>query len=374
MILERVLTVIVVGSWILFILYIVRLLVYTSLTEGFSAAIIKLFRAGTLYVLLAVAAAISLLNSSLEFIQPEEVGVVVSLTSSNGYRPRPLRSGLHWIIPLAEEVHTYPVAWQTYTMSSKPNEGAKSGDDSIVARTSDGQEVTIDCTIIFQLDPEEAPRMYVEWQDRYITDLIRPTIRGLVRTYVSQYKVDEVNSSKRMDLEKDLTNELKTLLGDRGFNLDTFLLRNISFSKDYAAAVERKQVALQDTVKKQYEAEQIQKLALGEAARLRTLAQAEADALDMLGNALARNPDVITLRYVDKLSPNVQVMLLPRNNRRYSRTSGARPAWARRPGPVPPAPGWAALSMRSTSPPVRQGPVRSWPWAAAARDQSIMFW
>lgn len=314
MILERVLTVIVVGSWILFILYIVRLLVYTSLTEAFSAAIIKLFRAGTLYVLLAVAAAISLLNSSLEFIQPEEVGVVVSLTSSNGYRPRPLRSGLHWIIPLAEEVHTYPVAWQTYTMSSKPNEGAKSGDDSIVARTSDGQEVTIDCTIIFQLDPEEAPRVYVEWQDRYITDLIRPTIRGLVRTYVSQYKVDEVNSSKRMDLEKDLTNELKTLLGDRGFNLDTFLLRNISFSKDYAAAVERKQIALQDTVKKQYEAEQIQKLALGEAARLRTLAQAEADALDMLGNALARNPDVITLRYVDKLSPNVQVMLLPSNN------------------------------------------------------------
>ena len=314
MILERVLSVIVVTSWILFILYIIRLLVYTSLTDGFNAALVKLFRAGTLYLLLATAAAISMLNSSLVFIQPEEVGVVVSLTSANGFRPRPLRSGVHWIIPLAEEVHTFPVAWQTYTMSSKPNEGAKTGDDSIVARTSDGQEVTIDCTIIFQLDPEEAPRIYVEWQDRYITDLIRPTIRGLVRTYVSQYKVDEVNSSKRLDLEKDLTNELKTLLGDRGFNMDAFLLRNISFSKDYAAAVERKQVALQDSVKKQYEAEQIEKLAQGEAARVRMLAQAEADALDLLGEALARNPDVITLRYVDKLSPNIQVMLVPNNN------------------------------------------------------------
>ncbi len=314
MMLEHVLTVIVVGSWILFILYIVRLLVYTSLTEGFSVALNKLFRAGTIYILLAVAAAISLLNSSLVFIQPEEVGMVVSLTSANGYRPRPLRSGLHWIIPLAEEVHTYPVGWQTYTMSSKPNEGAQTGDDSIVARTSDGQEVTIDCTIIFQLDPEEAPRVYVEWQERYITDLIRPTIRGLVRTYVSQYKVDEVNSSKRMDLEKDLTNKLKTLLGDRGFNMDAFLLRNISFSKDYAAAVEHKQVALQDSVKKQYEAEQIQKLAQGEAARVLTLAQAEADALDLLGKALARNPEVITLRYVDKLAPNIQVMLVPNNN------------------------------------------------------------
>ena len=70
---------------------------------------------------------------------------------------------------------------------------------------------------------------------------------------------------------------------------------------------------MQDAVKKQYEAEQIQKLAGGEAARIRAIAQAEADALDMLGKALARNPDVITLRYVDKLSPNIQVMLVPNN-------------------------------------------------------------
>ena len=70
---------------------------------------------------------------------------------------------------------------------------------------------------------------------------------------------------------------------------------------------------MQDTVKKQYEAEQIQKLASGEAARIRAVAQAEADALDMLGKALARNPEVITLRYVDKLAPNIQVMLVPNN-------------------------------------------------------------
>ena len=38
------------------------------------------------------------------------------------------------IIPLAEEVHTYPIFWQTYTMSAKPNEGAQKGDDSIAAR------------------------------------------------------------------------------------------------------------------------------------------------------------------------------------------------------------------------------------------------
>jgi regulator of protease activity HflC (stomatin/prohibitin superfamily) len=314
MVLERVISVVVIGSWLLFFAFIIRMLVFWTITENLGAAVTRLFRARTIYLLLLVAVAISLLNSSLVFIEPEKVGVVISLTSPNGYRPRPLRSGLHWIIPLAEEVHTFPIGWQTYTMSAKPNEGAKTGDDSIAARTSDGQQVTIDCTIIYQLDPEEAPRIYVEWQDRYLADLIRPTIRGLVRSYVSQYKVDEVNSSKRMDLENDLTNELKTTLGERGFTMDAFLLRNISFSADYSTAVEQKQVALQDAIRKQYEAEQIQKLAQGEAARVRTMAQAEADALDLLGKALANNPDVITLRYVDKLSPNVQVMMLPSNS------------------------------------------------------------
>ena len=314
MMLERVLNVLVIGCWLILFAFIARFMIFVSIYEGFGNALRKIFKAGTLYLIFLVATGISLLNSSLVFIEPKEVGVVVSLISPNGYRSRPLRSGLHWIIPLAEEVHTYPIFWQTYTMSAKPSEGAQKGDDSITARTSDGQEVIIDCTIIFQVDPDEAPRIFVEWQDRYIDDLIRPTLRGLIRTYVSQYKVDEVNSSKRMDLERDLTNELESLLGQRGFIMDDFLLRNISFSKEYASAVERKQVAMQDSVKKQYEAEQIQKLASGEASRIRLLAEAEANALNLLGQALANNPDVITLRYVDKLSPNIQVMLVPSNS------------------------------------------------------------
>jgi regulator of protease activity HflC (stomatin/prohibitin superfamily) len=314
MMLERVLNIVVIVCWLFFIAFILRMLVYSAIYEGLGAALKRLFSGWTVYIILLVASAISMLNSSLVFIEPQEVGVVVSLVSPNGYRTRPLRSGLHWIVPMAEEVHIYPIYWQTYTMSAKPTEGAQTGDDSISARTSDGQEVIIDCTIIFQIDPEEAPRIYVEWQDRYIADLIRPTLRGLIRTYVSQYKVDEVNSSKRLDLENDLTSELESLLGVKGFIMDDFLLRNISFSKEYAAAVERKQVALQDSVKKQYEAEQIQKLASGEAARIEMLAKAESNALDLLGQALARNPNVVTLRYVDKLSPNIQVMLVPSDN------------------------------------------------------------
>jgi regulator of protease activity HflC (stomatin/prohibitin superfamily) len=314
MLLERVLNVVVISSWMILILLVIRTLVVTTMRQNLWAAVKKLFSLRFFYFVLLIALAISMLNSALVFIEPQEVGVVISLISPNGYRFRPLRSGLHWIVPLAEQAHTYPIYWQTYTMSSKPYEGNQNGDDSIMARTSDGQEVFIDCSIIFQIDLEEAPRIYIEWQDRYIQDMIRPLMRGLIRTMVSQYTVDEVNSYKRMDLEEDLSEQLHMLLEERGFIMDRFMLRNISFSEEYASSVEAKQVAMQDAIRKEYEAQQIERLAAGEAARIRTIAEAEAYALEILGRTLAQFPDVITLRYVDKLSPGIQVMLVPNDN------------------------------------------------------------
>ncbi len=43
-------------------------------------------------------------------------------------------------------------------------------------------------------------------------------------------------------------------------------------------------------------------------------AQAEAEALRLLAAALQNNKDLINLRFVDKIAPNLRVMLLPSNN------------------------------------------------------------
>jgi regulator of protease activity HflC (stomatin/prohibitin superfamily) len=333
--LDQLLNYLTIIAWVLFAFFVLIIIVRGFQAGGARGAFRSLFSLSVLLAL-AVVLAISLLSASLVFIEPQEVGVVISLISPDGYRERPFRSGLHYIIPLAERVQRYPIYWQTYTMSSDVLEGEKVGDDSIAARTSDGQSVYLDSSVIFRVDANEAIRVHIDFQDRYIQDFIRPVMRGIVRTEVSQFTADEVNSSKRKDLESNLDEQLREVFGEKGFVLDRFLLRNIAFSDQYAAAIEAKQVAEQERTQAEYKAEQMRKLAEGTRDKyeieaegkakaivlegqavadvIKLKADAEAEMLRLIDQALQDNEMLILYRYVDKLGENVRVMLVPTDN------------------------------------------------------------
>lgn len=307
---DNILTVAARIAWILFAIYTIVIFIVTLRRYGVVTALIRLFSFQVLGPLLLVLG-IQLLALAIVFVQPQNVAVVVSVISPGGIRPQPLRAGLHWIVPLLENDVHYPVYWQTYTMSNQPGEGAKLGDDSIRARTSDGQEVRLDCSVIYRVDGEQAVTVHVDWQNRYANDLVRPLVRGIVRRQVSQFTVKEVNSSARRDLEAALDRILRDELNDKGFVLDQFLLRDITFTMEYASAVERKQVALEGQQQTEYEAQQMRNLADGRADSIEIEAQAQAKALRLIGEALSENRDLVTYEYVQKLSPNIRVMLVP---------------------------------------------------------------
>jgi prohibitin 1 len=286
-------------------------------------------------VVLAVSIAaviVTTVSAGLVYIRPEERGVVLSALAPQGYREEPLQPGLKWIIPYFESVVRYPISRQTYTMSIAPLEGAIEGDDSIAARTSDGQELLLDASVIYAIDPSEVVQLHIEWQDRYTDGVVRPVTRGVIRDAVSQYGVEEVVSSKRFDMTKMMEDALAKKLNENGLILVDFVLRNISFSPEYAASVEQKQIAEQlaqqaafVVQQRRQEAEQARQVAQGQAdsaviraqgnAEARLLeAEAEAKALLLLADAVRNNPDLITYEYIAKLAPNIQAMLLPNNS------------------------------------------------------------
>jgi regulator of protease activity HflC (stomatin/prohibitin superfamily) len=335
-------------SWLLVVGMLVLVVLRASRQQS-----IKGFTTG-LILAIVVALLLNTVSAGLVFIEPQERGVVTSAIAPKGYREEALQPGLRWIVPFAESVEYYQISKQTYTMSIAPAEGQVIGDDSISARTSDGQEVVIDASVIFAIDPAKVVDLHITWQSRFITDLVRPLSRGVIRDAVAQFQIDQVYSTKRDEMKEQMEADMRATLEENGLLLFDFVLRNITFSPEYAASVEQKQIAEQlaqqaafVVQQKEQEAEQARKTAQGQAdaaviaaegealsvviaakadaeaiviqatadAEARLIqAAAEQEALELIAAALAVNPDLLSYEYIQRLAPGIQVMLVPNDN------------------------------------------------------------
>ena len=315
-------------SWFAFIVVLGIVIMRASRkepTKGFTSLLVGV---------LIFAMVISVISAGIVFIEPNERGVVVSpygFRAPNGYLEEAITPGLRWIVP-GENARIYSISRQTYTMSAASSEGTIVGDDSIRARTKDGQEVFIDASVIFQVDSAKVTQLHIEWASRYLDELVRPTTRGIVRDIASQYGIEEIVSSQRASLESAITESMEEKFLENNLILVDFVLRDIHFSAEYAVAVEQKQIAEQQAQQakfvvesKKQEAEQARQVAEGRAdasviaaqgeadARL-IQAEAEAAALELINNAIKDNPDLLTYQYIEKLGPNIDVMLLPNDS------------------------------------------------------------
>lgn len=311
-------------AWIGFIGILVTISVRASRRQpvgGLSTAAI---------VLVVAALVLTTIGAGIVFIEPDELGVVVTVLGEGGIRPDPLNSGLHWIVPFAERVERFPRVNQNYTMSSVADEGQVNGDDSIQVRTKDGQQVLIDASVIYAVDPLKVVPLYSTWRFNYEEQLVRTQARGVIRDVASQYGVEEIVSTKRGEMEQLIDEELAAIFAENNLVLRDFVLRNIRFSDEYALAVEQKQIAEQQAQQakfvvesKKQEAEQARQIAQGQAdaaviaaqgaAEARLIqAEAEAKANQLLAQSLT--PELVQYQYILKLAPGVQTMFIPSGN------------------------------------------------------------
>ncbi len=314
------------GAWLLVIGIVVLMVMRSSrgqAIKGFTTSLVGL---------VVLALALSLAGAGVIFIEPDQLAVVITAANSEGIRPEPLTAGIHFIIPVIDRAEYYSILRQTYTMSAVGTEGQVSGDDSIQVRTKDGQQVYIDASVIYSVNPAQATNLFRTWRKNYEDGLVRPQSRGVIRDVSSQYGVEEIVSSKRADMEKQITDQLTKIFADNNLILQDFVLRNIRFSDEYAKAVETKQIAEQQAQQakfvvesKKQEAEQARQTAQGQAdaaviaakgaAEARVVqAEAEAKALELVANVLKQNPSLLQYQYITKLAGDIQIMLLPSNS------------------------------------------------------------
>lgn len=232
------------------------------------------------------------------------VGVIFD--RGRGVLPGNLSSGIHLKIPFWQSVDAYNIRTQAYTMSSAD---MQAGDESIQARSRDGQVVTMDATVLFHLAPEDAPaiKKTLGTEDDYYNVVIKPKSRSVLREVVAQYDALDLVSEKRADITTRMNASLTASFKENLLSFDEVVLRDINFSPDFSAAVEQKQIAFQRIKTAEYqkqEAEQLKEKKIIEA-------QAEAESIRLKGETLKANPGVIQFQFVEKMAPGIKWGILP---------------------------------------------------------------
>jgi regulator of protease activity HflC (stomatin/prohibitin superfamily) len=273
----------------------------------------------------------SVISQGILIVQPQQVAVIFNTLT--GVLEPERRSGTSIVIPIVQEYTIYPIDQQQYTMSGSTELGGRAGaDDAVRARTRDGQEVRMDVTVIFSINPSGANIVHQRWRNRYSEDFIRPTTRSFVRDIVAAYTAQEIYGAGRTDMEEQIQTLLETRMAEEGLLLSDLLIRDITFSEQFAQSIENAQIAQQEAerarlVVQQREQEAAQARAIaagqrdaaitraeGEAQSIILRAQAEAEALRLVSEQIAANPSLIQYQYIQSLAPNISLALIPSNS------------------------------------------------------------
>lgn len=221
-----------------------------------------------------VLVALFLFRSTLIFVPAGHVGVVYD--RGFGVLEKTMREGLNFAIPLWQSVTLIDTRLQEYTMSAAIDEGALRRDDSLDAPTADGQQVKVDASVLFRVDPDKAAQLYKTIGADYVDKIVRPFGRSQIRMVISRYTAPSIYSEKRQEAETVMTKELTEMLEPKFLKIDKVLLRAVYFSAEYSQAIEAKVIAEQKVKQAEYEVLEAKQRADAKIAEAKGLAEAQA--------------------------------------------------------------------------------------------------
>lgn len=227
-----------------------------------------------------LAIVLAFLTASIRIIDPGKVGVKVLFGQ---VQENILSSGLNIINPLIK-VEPFDITTQTYTMSGTETELTQLSDAPIRVLSADGLEVTIDMTVLYRVNPSEAPNIRREIGPglSYIDKIVRPTARTRIRDNAVIYNAIDLYSNKRDEFQAKIFESIRSDFESRGLILENLLVRNISLPGSVKAAIEAKINAEQEAQKMQFVLQKEEQ----EAERKRVEAQGIADYQQILTRSL----------------------------------------------------------------------------------------
>jgi len=240
--------------------------------------------------------AISVIASQSYFIVPGGHRAVIFDKIFGGVKDKVCDEGIHFVIPIIQtpvffNVRMAPRVIQTETV------------------TKDLQTIKLGVRVIFRPDSSMLPQLYQKYDLDYAKRLMPSFGEGL-KAVCAQYDAGELITQREV-VSDEIRKALSTRADQFFITLDDIAITDLTFSTEFTAAVERKQIAQQEAERSKFiveksEQERLVKVTLaeGEAESARLIQEASAK----YGNAfieLKRIEAVIHMVELLKDSPNI---------------------------------------------------------------------
>jgi len=238
---------------------------------------------GVAIIALIVIAAIA--AASVQIVDAGHRGVLLHWNAVDVTAP-PLDEGLHFVVPFQDQVVNMEVRTLLFVKGTS-------------SASKDLQTVTTEVTVNYAPDPNSVNTLYKEVGLNYQNRIIAPAVEEVVKQVTANYNAEEL-ITKRPQVKSDIEREITIRLNVFNINTQVISLTDFQFSDLFSRAIESKVEAEQKALKAEndlrrieVEALQAEAQAIGIAAANVAQAEGEAEAIRVINEALANNPEYL---------------------------------------------------------------------------------
>lgn len=222
---------------------------------------------------------LAILSVFLFFTATVETGNVGIITNFGKVTGDVLDSGWHLVGPVD---HVTEISIRTITTQT-----------DATCFSSDLQAVNITLAVQTRITKENATTIYKNYGVEYMSQAA-PKILDALKAETAKYAAAEIIANRDKIRSEALKAAQERLAGF--VEIQDLSIVNVTFSEEYTKAIEAKQVAQQRAEQAKYELQQAEV----EAEKKVASAKGEAEAIQIRGDALAKNPAVIELELINK--------------------------------------------------------------------------
>jgi len=224
-------------------------------------------------ILIIIVLLIVFISKSTETIASGEAGVLYRTFGGGVVTDEPpLGEGFHIVAPW-NKVIVYEVRQQEVF-------------EKMQVLSSNGLEIKLDASAWFQPDYTKLGFLHQQKGENYVERVLLPTIRSAARSVVGRYTPEQLYSSKRDAIQKEIFEETKKIVENQYIQLNEVLVRDVTLPPTIKEAIERKLRQEQEALEYEFRLEKAKK-------------EAERQKIDAEGKAIANQ--ILSASLTDKI-------------------------------------------------------------------------